>query len=93
MLVTATYDVPEQDEDAFLEAMAPVRRARQRTGAYRWALYRDGEVPHRFVEAYLVPSWEEHLRQHQGRMTESDAAAEAHHLFPALARPRPPDAP
>ncbi|HEU0101755.1 MAG TPA: MFS transporter [Mycobacteriales bacterium] len=97
VLVTAAYTVAEVDVDAFLAQMAIVRRARQRTGAYRWQIYRDGETADRFVEAYLVPSWQEHLRQHDGRLTESDAVQDArarafstvepqvHHLFPASA--------
>ena len=52
--------------------MDRVRRSRRRTGAVRWELYRDGEEPRRFVELYLVRSWEEHLRQHAGRMTGTD---------------------
>jgi hypothetical protein len=53
-----------------------VRRSRLRTGAVRWGLFRDGEQPGRFVEAYVVPSWDEHLRQHTGRLTGADRAAE-----------------
>lgn len=95
ILVQVTYQVQDRDQTAFLAAMERVRRSRQRTGAYRWQIYRDGETPGRFVEAYLVPSWEEHLRQHNGRLTESDeaierearsyseSAPEVHHLFPA----------
>jgi MFS family permease len=95
ILVQVSYQIDDRDERDFLAAMERVRRSRQRTGAYRWQIYRDGETPGRFVEAYLVPSWEEHLRQHNGRLTESDAAferealsysrstPEVHHLFPA----------
>jgi MFS family permease len=95
VLVTLTFTVRPEDEPAFFEAMERLRRSRQRTGAVRWQLYRDGERAHRFVEAYIVPSWDEHLRQHSGRLTGLDRAAEekavalsdpppeAHHLFPA----------
>jgi len=94
ILVQVTYQVHDRDEPDFLAAMERVRRSRQRTGAYRWQIYRDGETPGRFIEAYLVPSWDEHLRQHNGRLTESDAVSErealsysrstpeVHHLFP-----------
>ena len=75
VLVTVTYTVSPRDQMAFLKEMSSVGRSRQRTGAYRWQIYRDGETPHRFVEAYFVPSWEEHLRQHGGRFTEADAAS------------------
>ena len=30
------------------------------------------ETADRFVEVYLVPSWDEHLRQHGGRLTGED---------------------
>lgn len=52
------------------------RRSRRRTGATRWELYRDGGQPDRFVEMFTVASWEEHLRQHEGRLTGSDQEVE-----------------
>jgi predicted MFS family arabinose efflux permease len=76
VLVTASYPVSPEHEAAFVEAMDEVRRTRLRTGAVRWGLFRDGEQPDRFVEAYLVPSWDEHLRQHAGRLTGSDRVVE-----------------
>jgi MFS family permease len=99
ILVTATYHVREADAVAFTEAMRRVGRSRQRTGALRWELFRDGADPTRFVESYLVGTWAEHLRQHEGRMTGADRrfeevalgyaqeAPQVAHLFP------PPDAP
>ena len=95
IMVQVTYQVLPQDEAKFLAAMERVRRSRQRTGAQWWQIYHDGENPGCFVEVYLVPSWDEHLRQHDGRLTETDAAIErdaraysrsapeVHHLFPA----------
>lgn len=95
VLVTAIYTVAPDVEAPFLEAMQALRLARLRTGAIRWELYRDGATPNRFVEAYTVPSWEEHLRQHHGRLTGDDIAIEetadrfsnpppeVFHLFPA----------
>ena len=72
VLVNVTYDVLPANVPAFLEAMERVRRSRRRTGAARWELYREGEHPLRFIEQFLVPSWEEHLRQHRGRLTGTD---------------------
>jgi len=72
VVVTATYRVPAENERAFLEAMARVRDSRLRTGAIRWGLYRDGEDPSSLVELFVVPSWEEHLRQHHERQTGTD---------------------
>lgn len=94
VVVQVAYTISPEREEKFIAAMEPVRRSRQRTGATRWHLYRDGEVPHRFLESYQVPSWEEHLRQHEGRLTGSDQVSEeraramsdpkpeTHHLFP-----------
>jgi hypothetical protein len=56
--------------------MQAVRRSRQRTGATRWGLFRPGEAKDEFVEVYLVPTWDEHLRQHEGRLTGSDEQEE-----------------
>ena len=95
VLVTTTYTVAPEREQRFLEAMRAVRLSRLRTGAVRWELYRDGETANRFVELYTLLSWDEHLRQHHGRLTGFDAAVEQQaialadsppqvsHLFPA----------
>ncbi|WP_433363434.1 MFS transporter [Actinoplanes sp. CA-142083] len=76
VLVTVAYPVAAERQDAFVRAMEAVGRGRRRTGAVRWGLFRDGERPDRYVEAYLVPSWAEHLRQHTGRLTGADREAE-----------------
>ncbi len=72
VLVLTTYTVAPENEQEFLRAMSWVRRSRLRTGAAEWGLYRDGETARRFVEYFVVPSWEEHLRQHRDRLTGSD---------------------
>jgi MFS family permease len=76
ILVTVEFTVPQERQAAFLDAMSQLRRSRRRTGASRWDLYRDGDRPDRFVEVFSVPSWEEHLRQHEGRLTVADKAIE-----------------
>jgi MFS family permease len=95
VLVTRTFSVAPEQEQEFVAAMAAVRRSRLRTGATRCGLYREGEDPRRFVEVSLYPTWAEHLRQHTGRLTGADEAAEmaasrlvthgpqVMHLFPA----------
>jgi MFS family permease len=95
VIVTVRYTVPVEAEADFGRAMARVRRSRRRTGATRWGLYRSGERPREFVEFYVVGSWDEHLRQHGGRLTGADRDAETEarsyatgepvvqHLFPA----------
>jgi MFS family permease len=72
VLVQVEYRVPLERADAFREAMQPVGRARRRSGGERWGLFQDGADPERFVEVYLVATWEEHLRQHQERFTHTD---------------------
>jgi hypothetical protein len=88
------YTVAADREEAFLEIMDHLRQSRRRTGATRWGLYRDADHTNRFLELFTVPSWEEHLRQHEGRLTGtdqeieetalafSDPPARAEHLLP-----------
>jgi MFS family permease len=76
VLVTLVYRVADGNADAFVAAMRDVRGSRLRTGAGRWQLFRDGADPGRFVELYQVPTWAEHLRQHEGRTTADDEHAE-----------------
>ena len=72
VVVQTGYTVAPEKEEQFLKAMAHVRLSRLRTGATQWGLFRDGETAHRFVELYVVSSWEEHLRQHSDRLTATD---------------------
>ncbi len=76
VLVTVEYDVPAEVEAEFLTAMQPVSRSRRRTGARGWQLYRDPELPDRYVETFAVATWGEHARQHSARQTGVDRAAE-----------------
>jgi MFS family permease len=76
ILVVIEYIVREELQPEFFLAMSPLRRSRLRTGASRWDLYRDGSRPDRLLEIFSVPSWQEHLRQHEGRVTAEDRALE-----------------
>jgi MFS family permease/quinol monooxygenase YgiN len=76
LLVTVEYRVPPENHDEFREVMQRVGRSRRRTGAERWSLYQDAADPDRFVENYLMDSWEEHLRQHRERQTKLDEEIE-----------------
>jgi quinol monooxygenase YgiN len=94
VMVTVHYTIAPDDETAWLAAMRSLRSSRLRTGAIRWELYRDAEHPDRFVEQFRVGSWQEHLRQHEGRLTATDRDIEqaainysnppttAYHLIP-----------
>lgn len=72
VLVLIRYTIAPENHDRFLTAMAQVEQSRFRTGARTWTLYRDPGHPGRFVEAYFVGSWREHLSQHEGRTTQYD---------------------
>jgi MFS family permease len=76
VLVTVRYVVPPAREAEFLEAMELVRLSRLRTGATSCALYRDGADPAVFLLVQHYPTWEEHLRQHTGRLTVTDQERE-----------------
>jgi MFS family permease len=76
VLVLRRYRVPDDNVSAFLAAMEYVGHSRRRTGATHWQVYRDGEREGEYVEAFTVPSWDEHLRQHGERMTAADQQAE-----------------
>ncbi len=69
VVVETVYWIAPEREQQFLEAMAEMRLYRLRTGGTQWGLYRDGETAHRFVELFVVASWDEHLRQHDERLT------------------------
>ncbi|WP_426502156.1 MFS transporter [Dactylosporangium sp. McL0621] len=72
VVVEVTYAIAPENEPAFLAAAGALRRTRMRTGAVRWGLFRAGEVAGEMVEVYVVLTWDEHLRQHAGRLTGAD---------------------
>jgi MFS family permease len=72
VLITIEYRVPEENYDEFRDEMQRLGRSRRRTGAERWSLYQDAHDPNRFVENFLVGSWDEHIRQLAERQTAFD---------------------
>lgn len=76
VLVRTEYRVVEERHEEFRDVMRRLGRSRRRTGAERWSLYQDAADPNRFVENYVVRSWEEHMRQHHERLTKLDASIE-----------------
>jgi len=76
IVVSIEYEVSADSEEDFLLSMESMRRSRLRSGASRWDLYRVGESPGLFCEQFQVPTWAEHQRQHDGRLTAADQAIE-----------------
>jgi hypothetical protein len=72
VLITVEYRVPKENHEKFRDEMQRMGRSRRRTGAERWSLYQDAHDPDRFVENFLVGSWEEHIRQLAERQTAMD---------------------
>ncbi len=60
-------------EQQFLAELEAARHSRRRTGAISWRIWRDAENPQRFVEQFVVASWQDHLRQHE-RVSQRDQA-------------------
>ncbi len=65
VLVTVEYRPRAGLERDLLDALHAARRARRRTGATSWQVWRDATEPGRILEQFVVGSWEEHLRQHE----------------------------
>lgn len=74
-MITIEYQLFQEDEPAFREAMRALRKIRLRDGAFRCSLFVDLDNPRVFRETFIVGSWAEHLRQHQ-RATVEDRRIE-----------------
>jgi MFS family permease len=88
IVVSIDYEVSADQEADFLTAMELMRRSRLRSGASRWDLYRIGESPDLFVEQFQVRTWQEHERQHDGRLTAEDQAIEDAAFVHVVGTPR-----
>lgn len=76
VMIEITYRVKAENRAAFLRVLKEFSRERRRDGGYRWQVFEDAGDPARIVETFLVPSWLDHLRQHQ-RVTQEDADLQA----------------
>jgi MFS family permease len=86
VLVTMEYRVEPKNAQRFLAAMQKYGRVRRRDGASHWGVFRDLEHADVYLETFLVPSWAEHLRQHE-RFTRGDSELEQ--LIGSYARGEP----
>jgi MFS family permease len=73
VLVTVTYPLAADAAPRFLACADDLRRLRRRTGAIEWRLFVDPAAADRYLETFVVGSWEEHERQH-ARLTHADDA-------------------
>lgn len=72
VMVTVEYQIDPARAAEFAEVMQLTRRARLRQGALSWGLFRDANVPGRYVEYFVDESWLEHQRRLE-RFTAGDA--------------------
>jgi MFS family permease len=103
VMVSVEYRPREESREEFLVELYDARFSRRRTGASSWRMWRDSSDPTRFLEQFVVASWQEHLRQHErvsardrarlDRIAEmSDAEHQprvTHWLTPTLPREKP----
>ena len=76
VLVQVEYRVQPAERADFLLALAALGRSRRQSGAFRWGVAEDSAAPGTVLEWFLVPSWDEHRRQHH-RRTQEDARLQA----------------
>ncbi len=76
VLVMLEYCLSVDEIEDFLSAMAELRVVRRRLGATRWGIFQDVTEPAKFVETFLVPSWQGYLLQ-RDHYTKADREVEA----------------
>ncbi|SFS20070.1 Predicted arabinose efflux permease, MFS family [Dyella sp. OK004] len=65
VLITVAYSVRPECRAEFLKALHELGRTRRRDGAIFWGIFQNIEQSEDFIESFVVPSWLEHLRQHE----------------------------
>lgn len=69
--VEIEYHVSQDRARAFYNAVAGLRRVRQRNGAFNWSISRDVACAELWIERYHIPTWHDYLRQ-RSRLTASE---------------------
>jgi MFS family permease len=64
VMVTISYQVNQQDKQAFLKAIYQLKSVRLRNGVYRWGIFENTEKPGQFIEYFMEDTWAGHLRHH-----------------------------
>lgn len=70
-MVTVEYKIDPTDAETFADLMREFAKERMRDGATRWDISQSVETPDTWIEVFHLPSWAEHLEQHE-RATKSD---------------------
>jgi MFS family permease len=81
VLVTIEYRIDPGRGQEFVRVMERLGRSRRRSGASRWGVFHDAADPGRYLEAYIVGSWVEHLRQHERVSVAEKELQERVHAF------------
>jgi hypothetical protein len=77
VLVQIEYKIDPSRQEDFAAAMNRLSTIRKRDGAFFWGLFRHDKYADVYIEAFLIDSWAEHLRQHE-RITVADRSVEDH---------------
>ncbi len=76
VMVTVDYRVDPDKRATFDQLIRQLRESRLRDGAYSWQLYQPLEEEGLLREAFMLQSWQDHLRQHE-RVTEAERQLQA----------------
>lgn len=71
VMILIEYRIEPGQVPDFIKAIQPFRAVRKRDGALLWNVFEDAADPGLVIESFVVPSWLEHLRQHE-RITHDD---------------------
>ncbi|RZJ94094.1 MAG: MFS transporter [Brevundimonas sp.] len=71
VMILIEYRIEPAQVPDFVKAIQPFRAVRKRDGALTWNIFEDAAEPGLVIESFIVPSWLEHLRQHE-RITHDD---------------------
>lgn len=75
VMIQVRYQVMSDQEEAFRKLLHQLGETRRRDGGREWHLFRDQESRD-FIETFVLPSWLDHLRQHE-RVTDEEAQLQA----------------
>ena len=81
VMVTIDYLIDTAEERAFLETLHALSASRYGDGAHQWGVFQDAAEPGRWTEWFLLPSWLEHLRQHERTSRADEDLNEAARCF------------